>query len=224
MSTGQNNIRKNILLIMHFLVIALSIILITVISIDTFQNKSFLADQRYMSIQFGICLFFIFDIIIEWYLADNKWKYLHNHIFFLIVSIPYLNLISYFGINVSCETLYLLRFFPLLRTAYVIFILARTFSRDNISSIFTAYIVTLFVTIYFASLMFFVEEHYINPGVETFWSALWWAFMDATTVGSNISEITTTGKILAVILSIEGLILFPVFTVYVTNAVTKKQS
>ena len=42
--------------------------------------------------------------------------------------------------------------------------------------------------------------------------------MNITTVGCYIEPITPTGKVLSVILSGGGLILFPVFTVYIADA------
>ena len=119
---------------------------------------------------------------------------------------------------------YLVRFIPMIRAAYVLTIVLGVLATDKISSLFTAYVGLLVATVYFASLMFFIEEHYINPGVTTYWSALWWSFMDVTTVGCNINAITPTGKVLAVILAAEGLILFPIFTVYITNALTRKSA
>lgn len=74
-------------------------------------------------------------------------------------------------------------------------------------------------TVYFASLIFFVLEHKVNPMVTDYWSALWWAFMDVTTVGSNIYAVTPTGKILSVVLAALGMMMFPIFTVYVTSLV-----
>lgn len=85
------------------------------------------------------------------------------------------------------------------------------------------YIIWVITSVYFGSLVFFVEEHYINPLVASWWDALWWASLNITTVGCEISPMTATGKVLAIILSGEGLILFPVFTVYVTNAVIGSQ-
>ena len=64
----------------------------------------------------------------------------------------------------------------------------------------------LMATVYFASLIFFVLEHKVNPMVTDYWSALWWAFMDVTTVGSNIYAVTPTGKILSVVLAALGII------------------
>ena len=45
--------------------------------------------------------------------------------------------------------------------------------------------------------------------------------MDVTTVGSNIYAVTATGKILSVVLAALGMMMFPIFTVYVTNLVQR---
>lgn len=216
--------KRRILLILHILVLLMSIALIVLISYDAFRNISFIANEMYLKLQFWICLFFIFDIIVEFFLYPKKWTYICQHLLFFIVSIPYLNIIAYYNIQLSLEMLYLVRFIPMIRAAYVLAIVLGVLSTDKISSMFAAYVGLLITTVYFASLMFFIEEHYVNPGVSTFWSSLWWAFMDVTTVGCNINAITPTGKVLAVILAAEGLILFPVFTVYITNAMTRKSS
>ena len=47
--------------------------------------------------------------------------------------------------------------------------------------------------------------------------------MDVTTVGSNISAITVTGRVLSVVLAALGMMMFPIFTVYVTSLVQKKR-
>ena len=77
----------------------------------------------------------------------------------------------------------------------------------------------LLATVYFASLAFFVLEHKVNPLVTDYGDALWWAFMDVTTVGSNIVAMTTTGRVLSVLLAALGMMMFPIFTVYVTNLI-----
>lgn len=77
----------------------------------------------------------------------------------------------------------------------------------------------LLATVYFSSMIFFVLEHKVNPMVHQYSDALWWAFMDVTTVGSNIYAMTVTGKVLSVVLAALGMMMFPIFTVYVTSLV-----
>lgn len=87
---------------------------------------------------------------------------------------------------------------------------------------FWVYIALLAVVVYASSYAFYAKEHAVNPDVHSYGDSLWWAIMCMTTAGSYIGEYTLTGKILSVILSGGGLILFPVFTVYITAAVTHK--
>ena len=111
-----------------------------------------------------------------------------------------------------------------IRESYIIVQVTGTINSDKVSSLFRAYITLFIVIVYFSSLMFYVEEHSVNSGVDTYWSALWWTIMTLTTAGCYITEVTTVGKILSVVLSAGGLILFPVFTVYVANAVSGTSS
>ena len=65
------------------------------------------------------------------------------------------------------------------------------------------------------------REHGVNPEVNSYWTALWWSGMNLSTVGCNISPMTVAGKIVAVVLPMSGMIIFPLFTVYLTNYVTE---
>lgn len=215
-------VAKTLLNIMHMLVIIASCVIIVWITRQTLRNMSFLVDRDYLRFQFWVCVLFLIDIALEWIFAPKKWNYICGHIFFLLISIPYLNIIDYFNISLSGEAMYLLRFVPMIRAGYVLALVSGALSTNKSLSMFWVYMIWVVASIYIASLMFFVEEHFINPQVDTFWTAIWWATLDMTTVGSNINAMTATGKIIAVILSGEGLMLFPVFTVYVTNAVIKK--
>ena len=46
--------------------------------------------------------------------------------------------------------------------------------------------------------------------------------MDVTTVGSNIIAQTVTGRVLSVLLAALGMMMFPIFTVYVTSLVERR--
>lgn len=218
---GWRNYESRIYGILHILILLLSVFLIITISIDTFRNISFLNQENYMEIQLWICSFFMFDFLLEFVLSDHKWKYLRNRFIFFLVSIPYLNIFSYLNLNFSSETYYFLRFIPLVRSGYALAIVVGWLSYNKISSLFISYVTMLMATVYFSSLIFFVLEHAVNPMVTRYTDALWWAFMDVTTVGSNIYAVTATGKILSVVLAALGMMMFPIFTVYVTSLLQK---
>ena len=218
---GWRNYESRIYGILHILILLLSVFLIITISIDTFHNISFWNQGNYMEIQLWICSFFMFDFLLEFVLSDHKWKYLRNRFIFFLVSIPYLNIFSYLNLNFSSETYYFLRFIPLVRSGYALAIVVGWLSYNKISSLFISYVTMLMATVYFSSLIFFVLEHAVNPMVTRYTDALWWAFMDVTTVGSNIYAVTATGKILSVVLAALGMMMFPIFTVYVTSLLQK---
>ena len=95
-------------------------------------------------------------------------------------------------------------------------------SSNAVTSLFMSYLVILLMITYFCSLIFFDMEQPYNPQVKTYWSALWWSFMNMSTVGCDISPVTVPGKIVAVILPIMGMVIFPLFTVYLTDYVQRK--
>lgn len=223
MTTALNlkkwRLKHRIIRNMHLLVLLLCLILIVMISIDIFRDAPALTHQLYMKIQFWICMVFIGDFFIEFFLSERKMHYLWTHILFLLVSIPYLSIIEYSGIQFKAETEYFLRFIPLIRGGYALAIVVSWLSYNSVSSLFVTYLTILLSTVYFSSLLFYSVEQSLNPLVTQYSDALWWAFMDVTTVGSNIYAVTSFGKVLSVLLAAMGMMMFPIFTVYITNRV-----
>lgn len=215
--------KRRVITILHLMVLAASAIMVVWVSKESLENISFLTDGAYMHFQLWVCILFIFDIVVEFVLTPRKRKigYLLTHLMFLIVSIPWLNILFWLDIKVPGHIYYLLRLVPLIRAGYVLAIVSGALTSRKSLSMLWVYITWVTVAVYFAGLMFFVEEHGVNPDVDTFWTALWWAFLDMTTCGTNINPITDVGKVLSVVMPVVGLTLFPVFTVYITNGILK---
>ena len=95
-------------------------------------------------------------------------------------------------------------------------------SSNAVASMFMSYLSIMLMLGYFCSLIFYQREAGVNPQVNSYWTALWWSAMNLVTVGCNISPVTVAGKIVAVVLPITGIIIFPLFTVYLTDYVTRK--
>lgn len=209
---------------MHLGVVMLSLLLITLITLDTLRNVSFLADATYLKVQFWCCLFFIADVFVEMLFSVKKRRYLVNHLFFLLVSVPYLNILHYFDVPLDSHAEYLLKFVPMIRAAYVFTIVTgATTSSKWVKNMLATYLIVLIVGVYFCSLTFFVAENGINPDVTDYWSSLLWSIMSLTTAGCSIHAMTATGRVLGVVLSAVGLIFFPIFTVFLTNSYTTEQ-
>lgn len=207
--------------VMHTLVLILSILLIIFISYDTFKGLDFLDNHLYMTFQFWVCVVFISDFFIEFFFSEKKWRYIGHRLFFLLISIPYLNIVAMLDLHLSTDALYFVRFIPLLRGALALAIVFGYFSKNAITSFFMSYLVILVMIVYFCSLIFFQYEQAVNPQVQSYWTALWWAAMNCTTVGCSISPLTVEGRIVEVILPIAGMIIFPLFTVYLTDYVKR---
>lgn len=207
--------------IAHWIVLALSLALITLISIDTFEGVPFLQNHAYMTFQFWVCLVFMADFIVELIASVDKRHYLLTHIFFFLISIPYLNILNMTGIlnDISAQELYFIRFIPLVRGAYALAMVVGALSQNRATNLLTSYAAILFSIIYFLSLIFYEQEKPVNSDVTQYWNALWWALMNVTTIGCDINPMTIAGQISGVILAASGMLMLPLFTVFVTSMV-----
>lgn len=200
----------------------LSLGLILFISYDTFKGINFLENRLYMRFQLWVCIIFLTDFLIQLLISSDRKRYLRRRWFFLLISIPYLNIIEIFDISFSASVLYYIRFIPLIRGAYSFEIVVGYISTNKAFSLLFQYAMLICGIVYFSSLMFFYEESAVNSNVISYWDALYWACMDATTVGSYIDPMTTVGKVLGVFLPVCSSMILPLFAVYVSTLVKKR--
>ena len=217
----KDNFKKKLSNDLNLLVFALALALVVFISIDTFMQKPFLTNPVYMRFQLWVCVVFMVEFFVQVYLADNHWRYFCRNIGFLLVSIPYLNIITQFHLQLDEQQLYFIRFVPLLRAAFAMALVIGYVSTSRIVGIFWSYVSIVCMMVYFASLIFFEQEQPVNPGVPDYWASLWWCSLEATTIGAPVNPVTVVGKVLAAGLSAMGVIIFPLFTVYLTDIVQK---
>lgn len=204
---------------LHLSAFMLSLLLVISISIDTFRGIPFYEDVNYLDLQFWICILLMVLFALEVYTAANSWQYLGRHFLFLLLIIPYLTLFDWWGVELSAQMEYLFRFVPLVRGYIAFTVIAYGLLRDLASGLLITYIVVLFSFIYYCSLIFYVLEFNLNPMLHSFWDSLWYSCMTATTAGCNISAVTNVGRVISVLLALAGMMLLPVFTVYLTNLI-----
>lgn len=219
-STSAKHRGHDVVRIMNMIVLVLSVLLIVWISLDTFRKVNFLQDSNYMTFQLWVCVFFILDFFVELSYRDDKLRFFRRRIVFLILSIPYLNIVNLIGLDLGPDALYFIRFIPLARGALAMSIVVGYLSSNAVTSLFISYIVIMVTIAYFCSLILFEREYGVNPAVDNYGTALWWSCMNLTTVGSSINPVTPAAKIILVVLPICGMIMFPLFTVYLTNYIT----
>lgn len=206
---------------LRLVVLLCSIVLIGCISYDTFLfSNPFEQSEFTEKVQFWVCVFFMLDIVLEFLVTKHKSRYLLAYFLLFISCIPWITVLAMIpNLRIPNDVLYMLRFMPLIRSCYALAIVIGWFTFRRSSALFMTYMVILLSGIYVGSLAFYVCEVNVNPLVKTYWDALWWAGMEAITVGCNIEAVTPIGKILSVIVAMLGLLIIPMFTVYVSNLV-----
>lgn len=203
--------------VLNIIVLICSIGILAILSLEILKGSSVLPHQMYLNIQLVICIILLVDYLYLFYLAPNKWKYFVHYFIMLLVSIPYYNIVDWMNISVTPLQSVLLRAIIFIRGGYGLIIMINWFTRSKITNMMITYLVMLLAMAYFGSLVFFSIEKGLNPGVHSYEDALWWACMDVTTVGCAIEPVTSSGRIVAVILAVMGMSMFPILTVYITN-------
>lgn len=218
--------RRVMLDVLHIVVLVLSVLLISIISYTTFKGIPFLQDRFYMRFQLVVCLVFIADFFIELWLTPRgeRHLYLRSRWLYLLLSVPYLNIIDGYNIILSPEALYFIRFIPLCRGGLALVIVLDYISANRITGMFLSYLSILLLTVYFAALIFYECEQPVNPGITSYWDAIWWCCMQSTTLGCSLMPVTAAGKVLSFVLSLMGMIMFPLFTVYLSSLILKQRS
>ena len=221
MKIDSSTLRTFILRTMQIAVLVSSILLIVLMSLCTFDNIPFLHNRRYLNFQLIICGVFLLDYIVAFCYARRKLRFFIRNLLFLIVSVPYINIINHYDITLSETVKYYIFLVPLIRAAFALAIVVGYVSSNRVSSLFASYISILLSVVYFSSLIFYQREFGINADVKIYGDALCWAGMNVTTLGASIIPVTEIGKILTVVLGTVGMLMFPLFTVYVTNLVQR---
>ncbi|MCR9011834.1 MULTISPECIES: ion channel [Gabonibacter] len=208
---------------LNALVLIGSIAIIVVISIELLSTQNVLSERFILHFHLLVCSIFLADFFVRWYTDGWSQRFFFNNLFFLLVSIPYLNIVHSLTTTISHGLWLTLRLIPLARGIYGVSLIVGWMSRSKVTNLFATYLTILFTTIYFSSILFFFMEHGVNPMVKNYWDAFNWALMNVTTVGSNIFGVTKIGQSLAVILAAAGMIFFPIFTAYVTTKFQAKR-
>lgn len=208
--------------LLNALVLISSLLLVGSLSYSILNASSYApTSELTLQIQLWVCTIFIIDFLFRLVFAQNRTLYLKHNFIQLLFAIPYINIVLYLGLQPAPEVHYLMSFIPLLRGGYGLVMIARWFTKHSTTSLLISYLSILTIVTYFTSLIFFVAELHHNPSVVTYWDALWWACMDMTTVGSNVVAVTPIGKVLSVLLAASGMMMLPIFTVYITDKIRR---
>lgn len=201
--------------------IGLSGILIGTIVADSFNKTPFYGDAGFMHFQLAVCLIFTLQYWLSVAISANPWQKAASNIFFLLVSIPYTNILQWCDVYMSQDVLYYLRFIPVLRGAAGVALALSYVSRVRIFSMFASYLGIIIIAVFFASIIFYDRESQLNPYTRSYEMSLWWCCLELTTLGAPVDPVTPIGRMLSVMLSVMGMLMFPLFTVYLTSLIKR---
>ena len=200
---------KPIVKFLNIMVLLSSILVLVIISIELLSATTILSERFILNTHLMVCTIFLADFFVRWYFSQEGWHFLGHHIFLLLISIPYLNIVYISSAHLSHATWVLLRLIPIARGIYGISIIVSWMTRSKVTNLFVTYLS--------------IVEHGPNPMVKDYWDAFNWSLMNVTTVGSNIFGVTKLGQSLAVILAASGMVFFPIFTAFVVDNFQKKR-
>lgn len=217
---------KNLKGTLHILTFLAAIVLIVALSAEIIvvQNREFSSD--YMSLQLVVCSIFLIDFGVRIATTTSRasWNTHLGNALFLLIAIPWHNILDWAEVDLTRGEAMGVAVIPLLRAFLALYIVVHTLVEGRVKQLFWAYTLTVILFTYLAALIFYDFEAGVNSRLDGFGNALWWAWMNVTTVGAAIFPTTTIGKILCVLLPIIGMAMFPIFTVYVTTLYTNINS
>lgn len=188
------------------------------ISIEVLTGDHQSYSTWYMWLQLAVCIIFMIDFAAAMMATDkNSRRWFWLNLLFFLISIPYLNILSWLNVVPPRGVAIAVAALPLLRSFVAMGVVVWWFIAGKVSRIFVAYLFTVVCFTYLAALIFYDYEVLVNEKLHGFGNAFWWAWMNTTTVGAAIFPVTTIGKVLAVLLPSLGMMFFPIFTIYVTN-------
>lgn len=197
------------------------LVLLVAISCEVIGGNHHQFSGWYLAVQFVVCLIFLCDFFVRWVVAEKPLHFFWRNLLFLFLSIPYLNILLWCGLSLTHDWGLLVGLIPMLRAFLAMIIIVQWMvSGNKIRRIFFAYVVVFVGFTYISALVFYDYEVLVNPKLDGFGNALWWAWMNVTTVGAEIFPVTAVGKILCAILPSLGMMFFPIFTTYILQEYT----
>ncbi len=193
---------------MKKIIITYEIIMLILVIISLFfafsNNEQFILYDRI------IWIAFVIDYVVRLIRSEKKWIYVKKHPLELVAIIP---------LDSIFRAARFVRIFRIIRLLGIgsrflkpIYSILKTNGLDKLLMIA---VVLLFIVP--------IPIVLVEPSINTFSDALWWAIVTTTTVGyGDISPTTPLGRILAVVLMLVGIGIIGTFTSAITSYFSKK--
>ena len=220
---GSKSVLFVVVSIFNAVSLVASVVLLVGISFEVTGSRDAVFSQWYSSLQLVVCSIFFVTALFR--LVEREYRRQHwlRDTIFAIASLPYMDVLRWSGAEVSNPQMRVLAFAPIIVSVMATVVIIEWLVEGRRRRLMAAYVVTVVMFTYISALLFYDCEIGVNSSLKSFGDALWWAGMNVTTVGAEIFPVTTTGKIICVILPVVGMMFFPIFTVYISEYYEKKR-
>lgn len=205
---------------MSLLSLFLSFIALFVISSLLFFPLSAETRQVFIGLDFIICTIFLLQLCLDLIRSTDRMKFMKRHWIDFLASIPLIEPLRF------ARVFSILRVILVLRSSHNVFRELRKNKHEaTLASILLLLVVLLSVG---SCMMLFIEGRLPDANIQTGADAIWWAFVTISTVGyGDYYPVSTSGRMLAMLLIICGVGLFGMISGLVTSMITapaKEQS
>lgn len=210
--------------ILSWTVFVASAALLALLSVDAFTPGlgTRLEGGLYNRLQLPVCILYLLYFFVSMAASGQAGAYIRTRFPMLLISIPYVWLLGLFDIHTQGAVAYVLHFMPSFRAVLALTLVTRFISMSRLTGLFVSYAIILTLAIYFSSIIFYLHEgNGVNPAVTDYPTALWWCLMQATTLGASFYAVTVQGKAVAMVVSVMGMVMLPLFTVLLTQAIRR---
>jgi voltage-gated potassium channel len=217
-------------------ILILSLYVIIELALEIIYPFSEVTIKMINQIDFVICIIFLGDFFYYLYkagdLPDNiedrnernkirkqgRLHYLKYHWIDLVASIPFMTFMRAFRL------IRVIRMIRLLRGVKGLVNIFRMLGTSKLQNILISYIIIMILVMGYCSLAFYSFEKGVNPNVNNYFDAFWWAFVSLTSIGyGDIYPTTTEGRIVGMVLALAGMGLFSIITAQLATTFFKIQ-
>lgn len=195
-----------------FVIIVLSVYVLVALVLTTFVR---LPEQTMLLLDIiddCICVVFLIDFVIEFYRADDKWRFMRWGWIDLVSSIPS------FGFLRVGRLFKLIRLLRILRAFRSTKILMHYVFRSKIKGTMVSVVITTILLTIFSSIAILSVETAPNSNIKTAEDAFWWTLSTISTSSfEDKYPVTFLGRIIGLILTLSGVGLFGTFTAYIAS-------
>ena len=203
--------------------LAASVVLLVSISIEVADRADDLLSDRYRVLQLVVCSIFFVTAIFRLLIPEYRRRHWFRDTLFAIASIPYINILEWSGVELHGRYERVVAFAPVVISVMATVVILEWLIDGRKRRLMAAYILTVIMFTYISALLFYDCEMGVNRRLNGFGDALWWAWMNVTTVGAEIFPVTAIGKVICVVLPVVGMMFFPIFTVYISDYYDRKR-